>query len=179
MNDSADEEINFEPEDEMGDIAAAQAKIKKLRDQLKEAQSKRDEYLDGWQRSKADGVNARREAREAADRTTDRTKESVIEDFIPSLDSFDMAFGTDAWLSVESTWKAGIEQIYNQLISVLTRYGVEKYGKVGDVVDHARYEIVQEVTDSDHASGEIVRVLRFGYAHGDRILRPAQVIIAA
>jgi len=179
MNDSIDEEINFEPEDEMGDIGAALAKIKKLRGELKETQVKRDEYLDGWQRSKADGVNARREARENTDRDVERAKDSVIENVIPALDSFDMAFGSDAWKSVDGTWKAGVEQIYNQLLSVMTRYGIEKYGSVGEAVDHARYEVVQEVATEGQGSGTIVRVLRFGYARGDRVIRPAQVIVAA
>lgn len=175
--DHPEEEINFEPEDEMGDIGAAQAKIQKLRDQLKDAQTKRDEYLDGWQRAKADAVNSRKDILASAERMSERAKESVVEDIIPVLDSFDIASVGEAWDAVNDSWKSGMDQIRNQLLGVLSRYGVERFGKVGEVLNHARHEVVQEVSDAAGESGEIVRILRYGYERGDRIIRPAQVII--
>jgi len=177
MNEHSDEEINFEPEDEMGDIGAAQAKVKKLRDELKETKEKRDEYLDGWQRCKADSINARKEATERHDRAHGRGKETVIEDIIPVLDSFDMAAGGEAWLAVDENWRNGIEFIRNQLLDVLSRHGIERFAKVGEQFDHQLHEAVQEVDDMPGESGEIVRVLRFGYKTGDRVIRPAQVIV--
>jgi len=177
MNDRSDDEINFEPEDEMGDIGAAQAKIKKLREQLKEAQEKRDEYLDGWQRCKADSINARKEAAEKDTQAHGRGKETVIEDIVPVLDSFDMAAAGEAWLSVDENWRNGIDLIRNQLLDVLSRHGIERFGRVGDQFDHQIHEAVQEVDDMPGRSGEVVRILRYGYKMGDRVIRPAQVII--
>jgi len=177
MNDRSDDEINFEPEDEMGDIGAAQTKIKKLRDQLKEAQEKRDEYLDGWQRCKADSINARKEAAERHDRAHGRGKESVLEDIIPVLDSFDMAASGEAWLAVDENWRNGVDLIRNQLLDVLSRHGIERFGRIGDHFDHLFHEAVQEVDDMPGESGEIVHVVRFGYKIGDRVIRPAQVIV--
>jgi molecular chaperone GrpE len=171
-----DGEIDFEPEDEFGTVGAAQAKIKKLRDELQEAKAKRDEYLDGWQRAKADVINFRKEAALQSDRAHGRGKESVFEDLIPVLDSFDMATGSESWESVDENWRAGMDQIRNQLLGVLSRHGIERFGKVGEMVDHARDEIVQEMDDVAGESGEIVRVLRFGYRLGERVIRPAQVI---
>ncbi|MBM3261243.1 nucleotide exchange factor GrpE [Candidatus Kaiserbacteria bacterium] len=179
------EEINFEPEEEMGDMAAAQAKIKKLRGELKEAQAKRDEYLDGWQRSKAESVNIRKEAFASADRASARAKESLMEDIIPVLDSFDMAATGEAWAAVDQSWRSGMDQVRNQLLDVLSRNGVTRYGKVGEMSDHNLHEIVQEMEDTPGASGEIIRILRFGYKSETpsntsgqaKILRPAQVIV--
>ncbi|MBI2030363.1 nucleotide exchange factor GrpE [Candidatus Kaiserbacteria bacterium] len=170
-------EVDFEPDEEMGDLAGAQTKIKKLRDQLKEAQSKRDEYLDGWQRCKAESVNVRKEAFAAGDRAASRAKDSVIEDIIPVLDSFDMAATGEAWANVDESWRSGIEQIRNQLLDVLSRNGVTRYTKVGDMSDHNLHEIVQEMEDVAGESGEIVRILRYGYKTQEKILRPAQVIV--
>lgn len=177
MNDELHEEIDFEPEDEMGESGAAKAKIAKLREQLKEAQQKRDEYLAGWQREKADAVNTKREAAAAHERHHARGKESIIEDIIPVLDSFDMAAGGEAWANVDESWRSGIDQIRNQLLGVLSRHGVERYGKIGDVYNHNEYEVVQEMDDVAGESGEVVRVLRSGYKMGDRVIRPAQVIV--
>ena len=171
------DEIDFEPEDEMGTIGAAQAKIKKLRDELLEAKTKRDEYLDGWQRCKADSVNARKEAALANDRAHGRGKESVFEDIIPVLDSFDMATGSEAWAMVDENWRTGMDQIRNQLLGVLSRHGIERFGKVGEMADHSRDEIVQEMEDVAGEPGEVVRILRYGYRSGERVIRPAQVIV--
>ncbi len=177
MNDLVDDEINFEPEDELGDIGAATAKIKKLREQLKEAQEKRDEYLDGWQRCKADAINARKEAAQQHDRAHGRGKESVLEDIIPVLDSFDMAANGEAWLAVDENWRNGVDLIRNQLLDVLSRHGIERFGKVGEQFDHQLHEAVQEVDDMPGESGEVVRILRYGYRMGDRVIRPTQVIV--
>jgi len=171
------DEIDFEPEDEMGSVGSLQAKMKKLRDELKEAREKRDEYLDGWQRCKADGVNARKEAAALGDRQAARAKEGVIEDIIPVLDSFDMAAGSEAWANVDESWRSGIDQIRNQLLDALSRHGVKRFGKVGEQYDHALHEAIQEMEDVAGESGEIVRILRYGYTVKDQVLRPAQVIV--
>ena len=177
--------MDFETDTEMGDVDAAQAKIKKLRDQLKEAQQKRDEYLDGWQRCKAESVNVRKEALLSANRAAMRAKENLIEDLIPVLDSFDMAATSEAWANIDQSWRSGMDQVRNQLLDVASRNGVERYGKVGDHFDHSIHEAVQELDDVAGESGEIIRILRFGYKMIDpttnsgqaRIIRPAQVIV--
>lgn len=175
--DSSEQELDFEPEDELGSVGALQAKVRKLREELKDAKDKRDEYLDGWQRCKADSINARKDALAMGDRAAARAKESLIEDIVPVLDSFDMAAGSEAWANVDESWRSGTEQIRNQLLDVLSRHGVERYGKVGEMSDHNLHEIVQEIEDVAGESGEIVRILRYGYRLGDRVIRPAQVIV--
>ncbi len=173
------EEMDFEPEDELGTIGAAQAKLKKVRAELKEAQQKRDEYLAGWQREKADAVNLKRELSQDAIRMAARVKESLIEDLIPALDSFDMAYSAPAWEVVDPVWRGGVEGIRNQLLDMLAKNGIERFGKVGEMSNPYLHEAVQEVDDAPGESGSIVRVLRSGYRTSERVLRPAQVIIKA
>ena len=177
MNNAPEEDIDFEPEDDLGETGAALAKIKKLRAELKETQAKRDEYLDGWQRTKADAINARKDAALQHDRAHGRGKESVLEDIIPVLDSFDMAAGSEAWMSVDENWRSGMDLIRNQLLDVLSRHEIERFGKVGERFDPLKDEAVQEFEDVAGESGEIVRILRYGYRNGERIIRPAQVIV--
>lgn len=177
----ADEEIiddvQFDPEDEMGDLASALAKIKKLRAQLKEAQEKRDENLVGWQRCKADSINEKKDGLQAADRRIERAQDAFIEALIPALDSFDMAASGEAWEAVSAEWRAGIGHIQNQLLGVLEQNGVKRFGKSGEVFDPNRHEAVQEVEDGTGESHTILKILRHGYAAKDRVLRPAQVIV--
>lgn len=172
-------DMDFEPEDELGSIGAAQAKIKKLRAELKEAQAKRDEYLAGWQREKADAINVKRDAAHDAIRMAARVKEGMIEDILPALDSFDMATAAESWSQIDDGWRNGMENVQNQLIEALRRNGVERYGKIGDALNPHLHEAVQEVDDVAGESGTIVRILRYGYKAGERVIRPAQVIVKA
>ena len=56
---SENEDIDFEPEDELGSVGAIKAKMQKLRDELATAKKERQEYLDGWQRAQADRLARR------------------------------------------------------------------------------------------------------------------------
>lgn len=169
------EDIDFEPEDEMGETGAAKAKMQKLREQLKEAQAKAAEYLDGWQRCKADMVNAKKESAEAHAKAGTRGKEILVEELIPALDGFDMAMQGDTWNTVDSAWRSGIESIKAQIEGVLRAHGVEIYGKVGEPFDPMLHEPIQEAEGGE--AHMIAKVLRRGYRTKERVLRPAQVSV--
>lgn len=170
-------DIDFEPEDELGDVGAAKAKLQKLRDELAEVKKERQEYLDGWQRAKADVINARRDALSEADRIASRKIEALVKDILPALDSFDMAAQSEAWATIDDGWRNGMENVQNQLLEALRRNGIERYGQVGDMYDPHVHDVVQELDDVAGEPGSIVRILRFGYKTQSRILRPAQIII--
>jgi molecular chaperone GrpE len=178
-DDETRDDIDFQPEDELGDIGAAQAKLKKLRAELKEAQAKAAENLAGWQREKADSINARKDALRDAQRAAEREKESFIYDLLPVLDSFDMAAASGAFAAMSDEWKTGIQHIQNQLLGVLENHGVKRFGKLGELFDPRLHEAAEETTDLPGDPHTIVRILRHGYAAGDRIIRPAQVIVRA
>lgn len=176
-DDEMREEVDFEPEDELGSVGAAQAKLKKLREELKEAQQKRDEYLAGWQRAKADAVNVKNEALRSAERAIERAKDAFVEDLLPALDSFDMATASESWDTVSEEWKSGMGRIHNQLLDILRRNGITRFGKPGELFDPRKEEAVQEVEDGTGESHTVLKVLRHGYAAGERVIRPAQVIV--
>jgi molecular chaperone GrpE len=177
MTDEERDDIDFEPEDELGSAGAAMVKMQKLREELEKVKKERQEYLDGWQRCKADSINARKEALAAAERSSMRAKETFLSELIPALDSFDMATGNEAWESIDATWKSGMEHIRNQLLEVLERNGVKRFGMIGEAFEPQRHEAVQETDEMPGEPHTIVKILRYGYALGDSVLRPAQVII--
>jgi molecular chaperone GrpE len=179
MSDDIRDDVEFEADDEFGDTDAAKVKVQKLRHELKEAQQMRDEYLAGWQRSKADMINARKDALAEGERRVARERRNLIEDFLPVLDSFDMALGADGWSESPDSWKSGMEQVRNQFLDTLAKHGIERFGKAGERFDPRFHEAVQETADAPGESHTIVRILRFGYRDGSHILRPAQVIIKA
>ena len=172
-----EDDVNFESEEDLGDVGAAQAKLKKLKDELEKVKAEKQEYLDGWQRCKADSVNAKKESLASAARSAERKLEGLVHDIVPALDSFDMAAQSEAWEGVSNGFRSGMENIQDQLLQALRKSGVERYGKVGEPFDHALHEAVEERDDVAGGSNTIVRILRYGYKKGDQILRPAQVVI--
>jgi molecular chaperone GrpE (heat shock protein) len=92
-----DEEANISPHT-----------LKKLRERLKKCEIEKQEYLVGWQRSKADFVNARRKDTEEREVFAKIAGERVILELLPVVDSFEMAFARRAeWEAVPPEWRAG------------------------------------------------------------------------
>ena len=177
MADDISDDVLFEPDDDASDTIALAAKLKKVRTELKETQGKRDEYLTGWQRAKADAINSKNETMQVAQKVTERAIDDLVLELITVLDSFDIAAQSESWSAVSVEWRSGVSLIQTQLLDVLSRRGITRYGKVGDVIDHSRFEAVQEVNDGDMPPHSVTHIVRYGYAKGDRVLRAAQVVV--
>ncbi len=151
--------------------------IKKLRERLKKAEADKQEYLTGWQRAKADLINARK--RDDADRNEfiKYANERLIDGLIPVLDSFEMAMGNkDAWEKADKNWRVGVEYIYNQLKKALNDAGLEEIDPIGKKFDSARDEVSEYVpvdaSDKDHV---VLAVVQKGYVLNGKPMRPAKV----
>ncbi len=151
--------------------------IKKLKARLKEAEEKSKEYLDGWQRAKADFINIRKRDEEAQKEFVKFAKEGVIADLIPVLDSFDLAFqNKTSWETLPKDWRIGMESIYNQLLSVLSSHNVSKDTPTGKPFDPNHHDAVGMVPVEDKEHDHIViETLQSGYNLGEKNIRPAKV----
>jgi molecular chaperone GrpE len=178
-DDIVDEDVEFVETDEMGDEKKDKAKLKQLREELKAEQAQSREHLTALQRARADYVNLKKELDEVKTTTKQKTTERVVEDFLPVLDSFDMAMGNkEAWEAVDKNWRVGVEYIYSQLRTALENHGIEAVDKVGVDFDHNIHESI-ELKDTDDATldHKIEKVIQKGYKMGDRIIRPARVVV--
>lgn len=180
MTDEHENDIELEHEDAPENQAHEKflEKIEKLKAELSTCKSERQEYLDGWQRMRADVANSKREQAALFIRTQAIAKEDVTADFIPILDSFDSAMQEDSWWAVDESWRKGIDYIRSQCESALDKHGIKSFGSVGEVFDPTLHEAVQEAEDATAEPHTILRVMRKGYRTNDRLIRPAQVIIA-
>ena len=155
----------------------AQAAIKKLRVQLKKALAEKQEYLTGWQKDKAEFVNARKRDQDSQKDFIKFSNENLLTELIPVLDSFSMAFGNkEAWEKVDKNWRVGVEYISNQLKKVLEEHGVTELDPTGQKFDPMRDEAVEymPVTDEkqDHA---VVVVIQKGYSLNGKIIKAPRV----
>lgn len=173
-----EDDIIIEDTEDMVEIKGFQHKDKKLKEELESCKKERQEYLDGWQRSRADYANAEKRHEESVKRVRDMTLEHCLTEFLPVLDSFDMAIATDAWETVPKDWRTGMEHIRNQIIAILNHHNVESFGEVGDMVDPALHQAVDtKIVTEERLVGTLQVVMRKGYKHGENILRPAHVSI--
>ena len=152
--------------------------IKKLRDRLKQAETDKQEYLTGWQRAKADLVNARKRDEEERKEFMKFANERLIEDLVPVLESFDMAIGnTDAWEKADKNWRIGVEYIYSQLKKALSDNGLEEIIPVaGEIFDHSRHEAASYEMVKDPAQDHvIIGVVQKGYSLNGKVLKVPKV----
>lgn len=166
------EEVIFEEE-----VVAETDTIKKLKEELKLCKTERQTYLDGWQRSQADCINIKKRFDEDRVSFNSHATTAFIENLLPVLDSFDMAFkDTQSWESVPENWRKGVEYIHMQFNSVLDMYNVKELSPLGSQFDpniHNSIELVEVKEESKHNT--IIEVLRKGYECNGKIIRPPNV----
>jgi len=157
--------------------ASTSAKIKKLREDLKECQKGRTEYLTGWQRAKADLINERKEYQEREKEIGTAVRERFLMDLLPALDSFDMAFANKkAWEKVDKNWRSGVEYIHSQLLSTIAQHGFVPFNPAGEIFNPTLHESIEMVLVSKkEQDNKIIEILQCGYKHGDAVVRPAKV----
>jgi len=178
-NQEATDDLEFVETDAMGDELKDKAKIKQLREDLKKAQMESSENLTALQRSRADYVNLKKENDEIRSAVKQRTTENVIMDFLPVIDSFDMAMAnTDAWNAVDTNWRVGVEYIYNQFKTTLENHNVTAIDAVNVEFDPNLHEPMKtQDTDDTSQDHKIAQIIQKGYKMGDKIIRPARVVV--
>lgn len=157
----------------------AEDKIKKIKEELKRCDEERKEYLEGWQRAKADFVNARRRLEDERGRSVALAKEDLVLSVLPVLDSFEMAFGnTASFEHLDKNWVAGMQHIKSQLTGILEEHGVTIVDPVGSTFDPALHDSIdaKDVSTKDE-DGTILTVVQKGYMMNDKLLRAPKVIV--
>jgi molecular chaperone GrpE len=178
MKENTDREINYENlDDSVIAEESLKAQVEKLRASLKQSEKERKEYLDGWQRAKADLVNARKRDEDDRREFIKSANERLIVDIIPTLESFDMAFSNkESWEKVDKNWRSGVEYIYNQLKGVLEQNGVKEINPIGEKFDPSRDEAIEYVkTDNKKEDHVILNVFQKGYSLNSKVVKAPKV----
>ena len=169
-----DNDVVFEEE------AHGEEVVKKFRDKLKVCKEERQEYLDGWQRAKADFVNAKNEEQTRRAEYFVVAKEEILTELLTVLDSFDMAFANkDAWESVDENWRRGVEHIHAQLIRVLENNGTEEINPINKKFDPRVHTSIDTIeTDDKDKDHMVVEVTQKGYLLRGDVVRSPKVKVA-
>ncbi len=173
----AEDDVVF---DDIEDNDAFSDKIKKIQKKLKVCMTERQEYLDGWQRAKADSINTKKSEEGRRKELIQFSQEGLLLDVLPVLDSFEMAFSNKkVWESVDKNWRKGIEHIHTQLVNVLKQYDLKSFDPLGEYFSPSQHDSVESVSaDTKSDDGKIIEVLQCGYVLNDKVIRPAKVKVA-
>jgi len=167
-----EKDIELDKEDIDDSVLAeehASESIKKLKGKLKEAEGKAKEYLDGWQRSQADFANLRKRDEEAKVEFLKYANQSLIEELIPVLDSFNIAL---------SHGNKELEPVYKQFMAVLKGRGLEELEPLGESFDPRLHEAIgMTKVDKEEEDHKVTEVMQKGYKLGEKVIRAAKVRI--
>lgn len=154
------------------DDDSPEATIERLRNELAD-------FEDKWKRALADAQNTRRQSRLNESEAAFQGSRRVIESIIPALDHFDLALGQDADSMTTDQVIAGVRVIRDELLKALANQNVTLVQpQPGDEFDPMRHEAMMRQPSDQIEPGHIVQALQVGYAIGERVIRPAKVIIA-
>ena len=149
-----------------------------LKKKLEECQKKRDEYLAGWQRARADFLNYKKEEMERIKEILKYGNENLISKILPILDNFEKAEKEMPDDKKNDKLLEGILQIKTQFQDFLKNHGIEEIKTIGEKFDPNFQEVVQEIEKSDCESGTVIEETQKGYLLNGKVIRPAKVKIS-
>lgn len=161
---SGESEAPVAQEEAPDPLAASQAELARVRDQLL--------------RTLADFDNYRKRARREQQDAERRAREDLIRDLLPVFDNFERAAQHAETASDVKSLAEGVSMVMRIFLDTLSRMGIERVQAAGQPFDPALHEAVQQLETSEQAPGTVVAEITPGYKMGDRLVRPAMVVVA-
>ncbi len=170
--------LEADPEDVLEELTLEE-QVDALQISLDEMTAKAEEYLDGWQRARAEFANYKK--RVLRDHTDIRqvARGEVIKLFLDIADDLERALQEKPGNGEGATWADGIEIIFQKLRTRLESEGIKPMNPMGEEFDPNIHEALMKEESEEYESGQIIEVMQEGYWIGDKVLRPALVRVAA
>jgi len=144
--------------------------------ELEAVTRERDDYLDALQRLKAEFDNYRKRAQRDQASLVARAGERIVAGLLPVLDDLERALQA-AEQHEEAKLEDGVRLVHRSLESLLEREGLEAIPTDGQFDPHVHEALLSQPSEAEE--GTVIDVLQKGYRLGDRVLRPARVVVAA
>jgi molecular chaperone GrpE len=129
---------------------------------------------DRYKRALADLDNYRKRTAREIERRVAEARESALRDWLDAVDSVERAVRMEP----DGPCAEGLRAVLEQMESVLARQGAVRIGDAGERFDPERHEAIAVQASAEVPDRTIVAVERSGFALGDRVVRPAQVVVA-
>jgi molecular chaperone GrpE len=158
-----------------GDI---RREIDELRTQLDAKDKEIAELKDKSLRTLADSENARRRIRQQSDESVRLQRENMLRDLLPIVDNLERAVDAARGGGNGQPIVQGVEMVLGSLMDFLKAQGVTPSSAVGQQFDPSRHEAIDHVHSDTHPANTVVQEFNKGYIAGERVLRPARVVVA-
>lgn len=177
VSDSAASETATVPEGGQQRSAGPQA-VEEIvpRSEYEQIKTERDQLLERLARLQAEFENARKRAERERQEYRDYAAASVVEQFLPVLDNFELALKATG--STEQL-RSGVELIVKQMEEILRQMQVTPIPAVGEHFDPRYHEALGSIEREDMPDQHIAEEIRRGYKIRDRLLRPAMVRVVS
>jgi molecular chaperone GrpE len=149
-----------------------------LQSELEEIRSQAEEYLDGWQRARAEFANYKKRIQKEREESRSFITAEILSKYITVVDDFERALSDRPSDGASDAWAEGVDMIYRKLKTILESEGVEEFSPEGEIFDPNFHEAIGFEESDDHDEGMIFQVIQPGYKIGERVIRPAIVRVA-
>ena len=144
-------------------------------DETEALRAENEELIDTLQRVKAEFDNYRKRAARDQASLVARAHERLVKELLPVLDDLERALGA-AEQHEEAMLEDGVRLVHRSLAEALTREGLAEIETNGKFDPHVHEALLTQPSEAEE--GSVIEVLQRGYKLGDRVLRPARVVVA-
>lgn len=155
------------------------AELEALQLQLEQARAQAAEYLDGWQRARAEFANYKKRVEVERNEARRSSAVALLLKLLPVVDDMERAFQTLPEELADVPWINGVRMILRKLQAILESEGVTPIQAAGQPFDPLWHEAVMQEETSEHPDGTVIEEMQRGYRLGERVLRPSMVKVAS
>jgi molecular chaperone GrpE len=173
-----DEEVQTEDIKEESEESNCEDNVSDINDELQEKklQEEIDVLNEQYQRLQAEYSNYRRRTQQEKETMGLFANEKILGELIPAIDNMERAL--QACENKEDTMYQGIDMVYKQLKSTLTKFGVQEIEALDcDFDPNLHLAVMQESVEGIDAN-KVVMVLQKGYKLGTKVLRASMVKVS-
>jgi molecular chaperone GrpE len=150
----------------------------RMQGKLEEAYGKRDELQNKYLRAAAELDNLRKRSVRDREEIASRTRANIIGDLLPAVDAFRLGLQDAQNREEANSVVEGFAMVMTQMESILGEHGLSLVDATGQPFDTSLHEAVSHEASEDIEEGHVIYTVRAGYKLGDRLLRPAAVVIS-
>jgi molecular chaperone GrpE len=146
--------------------------------EIKKLQEQSEKYKNDYLYLRAEFENYKRNAIKERSETIKYGSERLINEILGVADNFERALQTKVSPETMNTYVQGVEMTANELKQVLQRNGVTEVKVEGTPFDPNTMEALSSEPTNEMAPGHVFRVFKKAYKLHDKVIRPAQVVVA-
>jgi molecular chaperone GrpE len=130
-------------------------------------------------RLQADFDNFRKRSLREKDELYRLANQDIMQELLPVLDHLDLALKAVADHGDDQAFVEGVKLVAEQLLSALGKFGMTPVDAAGEEFDPNLHEAISHLPSEDVVENRVIEQVRRGYQLGDRLLRPAQVVVSS